>query len=58
MIEGEERGREKENITQTNRDSKQRQAKKKLLTLNISSRRLFKHQAKISGHAVYSFQSS
>ena len=36
-------------MAQTGRDSKQRQSSKKLLILIISSRRLYKHQAKISG---------
>ena len=36
-----------ENITQTKRESKQRQRSNNLLTLNISSRRLYKLQAKI-----------
>ena len=43
--------RGKVNMAQTDRDSKQRQSSK-LFTLNIPSRRLWKHQAKIREHAL------
>ena len=44
--------RGEENMAHIQRDSKQRQSTKKLLTFNVSSRQLYKLHAKIIGHVV------